>query len=88
MMTPDQSKLIAELHSQVARLPNSATAPVTAGQIKQLINLLRMSERAESVAVERMQSVLKRAAEENLESLLEPGAAERNPPAADMAIDQ
>jgi hypothetical protein len=69
-MTPDQSQLVSELHRKVGHLPHCDPAPVTAGEVVRLINLLRMQERAADAAMERLRKVLTKAAEENLETLL------------------
>jgi hypothetical protein len=82
-MTPDQSQLVSELHRKVGHLPHSDPAPVTAGEVVRLINLLRMQERAADAAVDRLQTILKRAAEENLDTLL----TERAPSPEQLALD-
>lgn len=71
-MTSDQSKLVSDLHGKIAGQRNCQRADVTVGEVLQLINLLRQADRAADVAQATLNRVLTRAAEENLESLLEP----------------
>lgn len=69
-MTPDALQLVRRLHHEVGHLPPTQEVPIAAGQIVRLINFLRMEERRGDVAEQRLNKVLIKAAEENLEMLL------------------
>jgi hypothetical protein len=65
-----QLQLARRIHHDIGRLPHDSEVSIRAGQIIHLLNALWGEEKRADVAEARLQTVLKRAAEENLETLL------------------
>jgi hypothetical protein len=70
MMTPDESDAVQTFHRQWAHLKDSDSVTVKVRYLRQLVNCLKQEERRGDVAEERMNKMLTKAAEENLEMLL------------------
>lgn len=73
-MTPDQTELVRRLHLQASEARRGSIL-VAADDIIRLINFLKMEERRGDVAEATFKRILTRAAEENLEELLQPKSA-------------
>lgn len=78
-MTPDQNELVRRLHHEVGHLPHNRLVPIAAGDVVRLVNFLRMEQRRADAAETRLRTILTRAAEENLETLLLTGPSAGEP---------